>query len=71
MSVLPVVGVRKVWMSMRHRLVPVHMVMFGPNCLPIVMLMLMVLVMNVLMVMPHCFVGVFVFMMFCQVQPGA
>jgi hypothetical protein len=71
MNVLPVVSVREVRMFMRRRRVPVHMVMAASDGIPIVMLMLVVLVMNVFMSVPHGFMGVFMIMIFDQVQPGA
>lgn len=65
------VGVWKVWMVVCQWLVPVHMAMLGAVCNRNVMLVLVVRIMNVFMVMPHHFVGMFVLMMFSQMQPSA
>ena len=48
-----------------------RMVVLGAFRYRNVMLVLVVLVVSVFMVMPRCFVSMFVFMIFNQVQPGA
>jgi hypothetical protein len=58
-------------MFVYQRLVPMRMVVLGAFRYRNVMLVLVVLVVSVFMVMPRCFVSMFVFMIFNQVQPGA
>ena len=58
-------------MFVYQRLVPMRMVVLGAFRYRNVMLVLVVLVMSVFMVMPYCIVGMFVFMIFSQMQPSA
>lgn len=71
MVVLPVVRVWKVRMFVHQRLMPMYMAVFCAAAYGTLMLVLVVLIMNVFMIVHLCFVGMFVFMMFSQMQPDA
>jgi uncharacterized membrane protein len=69
--VVPVVRVRKVPMGVCLRLVQVQMAMFGAGNHRSIVLMLVVSVMDVFMIVPQLFEGMFVLMTLGQMQPGA
>ena len=58
-------------MFVHQRLMPMHMVVPGAFRYRDIMLMLVVLIMSVFMVVLQRFVGMFVIMLFSQVQPGS
>ena len=60
--VVLVVNIREVWMHMCQWFVPVLMAMFTAWCYRIIVLMLVVFVVDMLVVMHHLFVGVFMLM---------
>ena len=66
---VPVVGIRKVRVRVRHRLVSVHMSMPHAGSDWLVVVVLVVLVMHVPVVVSDRVVGVLVFVPFCEVQP--
>jgi len=66
-----VVRVRKVLMRVCLRLVQVQMAMLAAGNHRGIVLVLVVLVMDMFMIVPHLFVGMFVLMTLGQMQPGA
>ena len=69
--VVPVVGVRKVPMHVCLRLVQVRMTMLAAGNHRSIVLVLVVFVMDVFMIVPELFVGMFVLVTLGQMQPGA